>query len=164
MIMRLSGLIASNLLVIACATAGQSGSELEASKPATQSYSEQVAAPCAAFETQDFGTKTTAALRGRVSVSHGEDQLPQHGVTVVVRDFASGRVYQDVSDSKGRFEVPDLLPGRHRVWGCLEGYDVVTFTLIVDPSAPADGVDIVLSPSESGGVSRVVVLRSSPNS
>jgi len=65
---------------------------------------------------------TTATIRGRV-VRHNGDPLP--GAVLWVRDGASGRILlagfsgrvdmQRRSDASGRFELPGIPPGRHRL-------------------------------------------------
>jgi hypothetical protein len=140
------------LATLACTTA-----DLQQEEPRVRSEFEHASIPCEAFEVLDFGTKIAAALRGYVYVGDSEDPFPLPGARVTARESSTGRVLYDVVDDQGRYELSDLPPGRHEVWSCVDGFDIVTFTLVVDPSVREDRVDIFLRPSESSGVSRVVI-------
>jgi len=157
--MRLSSLTLM-LLCLACFTSEHAKPELRDEQPLARLESQDAATPCKTFEVLDFGTKSASALRGFVHVADGEDHSPLPGATVAAREISKGRVVYSQSDSNGQYKIGELSPGQYEVWSCIDGFDMVIFTLVVDPEILEDRIDIVLSPSESAGVSKVVVQRS----
>ena len=136
---RSSGLAAGALFGLACATAPQ-GSVGAAYKSS-----------CMGMVTVDFEAEYSAsAIAGRTVVGDHDEFESLPNVQVAARSVSTKRVVFVVSDSKGRFALPRLEPGRYEVSTCLDGFDAAEFAVQVSDTARPGTFLLFLPASESG--------------
>jgi hypothetical protein len=113
---------------------------------------------CLSFESLDFGHKTAASLGGRSWLRLGDESNALAGVQVAAREISTGRIRYTVSGSDGEFRIDGLPEGEYDVWTCLDGFDELRFTLVVDLESSVTLFDLYLAPSESPGLRDVVAV------
>jgi hypothetical protein len=102
----------------------------------------------------DAYAQATASISGVVKDSGG-GVVP--GVTVIVKQDATGRKYEAVTDADGRYSIPALLAGSYTVTASLTGFKTAEASVRVAPGLP---VTIPLT-LEVGSLTETVIVKSS---